>query len=567
MIKNCAKEHRVSRGVLRAGLVLTLAASAPLLVAEPAGAQSSRLPGVIDRPIRDYEPAVTRQQAAKVPESERPSDVPLPENPDEVIAQVDTVTFEGNTVMDDDELQAVVAPYTGRQITRGDLARLKFDVRKAYYDRGYVLVQAVTPPQSLDDGVLNVVIVEARIGKVILNNEALSPGFAQHMADRIPAGEVFRETPVESAVSDIASLGDVNAGITLQRGENTGETDVVLDIEEVDEDVQRFSLYNFGSDLTGSTVANLDFEKNNVLGLGETWSAGIRASDEDLRSGYLGLSTPIGVGNVKLELDYLASENEIGDRLAALNSSGESDRFVAALSKVTNNTRRSKNTVRFGYETRRHQSFLADVPETDDSITQLFVEGSTARRYGNQLVFFGSVRLVEGIESGADEIGEVDATRALGDPQAFIARASAYIGWHPTPRNSLSLSLYGQHSDDVLLSSDLFAIGGYGSVRGHEPAQETGESGFQASVQYRYRWGQPEGWAFYTGLFYDYGEVDNELPGQIQDEELKGAGVSLELSSPSDRTRFMLEWAEPVGDYNNTNIEDDYLYARIIQEF
>ncbi len=567
MTRNRALPTISCRSVLASGFATTVAIALLASAPGPAAAQSTRLPGVIDRPVRDYEPSITRQQAAKVPEGEAPGDVPLPDNPDEVIATIDAVTFEGNTVLDDDDLQAVVAPYTGRQMTRGDLARLKFDVRKAYYDRGYVLVQAVTPPQSLDDGVLNVVIVEARIGKVILNNEALSPGFARHMADRIPAGEVFRETPVESAVSDIASLGDVNAGITLQRGENTGETDVVLDIEAVDEDVQTISLYNFGSDLTGSTVANIDFEKNNVFGLGETWSAGFRASDEDLRSGYVGLSTPIGIGNVKLELDYLESENEIGDRLAALNSSGESDRFVAALSKVTNNTRRSRNTVRLGYESRRHQSFLADVPETDDSITQVFLEGTTARRYGNQFVFYGSLRLVEGIESGADEIGEADATRVLGDPQAFIARASAYVGWHPTPRNTLSISLFAQHSDDVLLSSDLFAIGGYGSVRGHEPAQETGERGFQASLQYRFRWGQPEGWAFYTGLFYDYGEVENELPGQTLDEELKGAGVSLELASPSDRTRFMLEWAEPVGDYNNPNIEDDYLYARIIQDF
>lgn len=532
-----------------------------------AHAQSTRLPGVVDRPVRDYEPTVTRQAPAELPDSAGPHDIPMPDRPDEVIARVDAVTFSGNSVFDEDHLQDIAAAYTGRDLTRGELARLKFDLRKAYYDRGYVLVQVVTPPQSLNDGVLDITIVEARIGKVILNNAALAEGFAGHMADRIPVGEVFRETPVESSVTDIASLGNVNAGITLQKGENVGETDVVLDIEPVKEDYQTVSLYNFGSDLTGNLVATIDLRKSNLFRLGETFGAGYRASDEDLESWYVNGRTPIGIGNLMLELEYLESSNEIGDRLAALDSSGESEGFVAAVSKVTNNTRRSKNTVRLGYEHRRHRSFLADVPETDDHITQVFLEGSTARRYGSHLVFYGSLRLIEGIEANADEPGEADASRLAGDPQAFIVRASAYLGWHATPRNSLALSLFGQYSDDVLLSSDLFAIGGYGSVRGHEPAESTGESGYQVSLQYRYRFGRPEGWAWYAGLFYDYGKVDNELPGQTLDDSLGGAGVTLEVNSPSERTRMLLEWATPTGSYNNPDIEDDYVYARIIHDF
>ncbi|KAA3633025.1 MAG: ShlB/FhaC/HecB family hemolysin secretion/activation protein [Proteobacteria bacterium] len=536
-------------------------------VASNAYAQVTRLPGVIDRPVRDYVPDLTVEPKQRSKEASEP-EIQLPADADEIVAKIDTIEFEGNDVLSSDYLGSVAAPYIGRELTKGDIARLKYDISKAYYDRGYVLVRVVTPPQSLDAGNLKVSIIEARIGDVSVDNTALNEGFASKLAGRLPVGEVFRESVVESRVSDITELSDVEASLTLKPGDEIGETDAVVTIREADETTQSVSIDNYGSELTGEIVARGDFQINNSLGRGEEIGIGVRASEEDLKSIYANLVMPTGFSNVKLELDALYSENEIGDVLEALNSSGESDRYGIALSKALTNTRAVKNTVRAGYERRKHESFLDDVKETEDNIRQAYLEFTSARRTGSRLVSYVSLKWLNGLGgSGADDIGEADASRATGDPEASIFRLNGYVGYYPAPRQTVSLSIFGQSTSDTLLSSDLFAIGGYGSVRGFPVAQEVGDDGYQASLQYSYLFGPSDGWQTRVGAFYDVGHVSSEIPGETIDDTLESAGLSVEVASPNRMTKMVFDWASPLGSYDGANIDDNTYYFRISQDF
>ena len=80
--------------------------------------------------------------------------------------------------------------------------------------------------------------------------------------------------------------------------------------------------------------------------------------------------------------------------------------------------------------------------------------------------------------------GELDASRASGDPRAWRLEPVIYIGIHPTSKDKIYALITGQWAGSALLTSDLFTIGGYGSVRGFQPAQESGDSGAQATVDY-----------------------------------------------------------------------------------
>jgi len=50
------------------------------------------------------------------------------------------------------------------------------------------------------------------------------------------------------------------------------------------------------------------------------------------------------------------------------------------------------------------------------------------------------------------------------------------------------------------LSSDLFAIGGHGSVRGFDPAESTGEHGLSLSREYAHVFDSVSGWSLEAGL-------------------------------------------------------------------
>lgn len=87
---------------------------------------------------------------------------------DDAGAQFPIKHFEisGNQLFSDEELQRLVAPYTGEARTYADIQRAQRAVQNAYLAAGFGAVQAITPEQELTDGNVRIHVVEARITHV-----------------------------------------------------------------------------------------------------------------------------------------------------------------------------------------------------------------------------------------------------------------------------------------------------------------------------------------------------------------------------------------------------------------
>ncbi len=541
-------------------------------------AQVERLPGVIDRNLpEDVEipESYSLDSEQQSPIGDKPTEDSIAEALEE-IGTFDTITFSGNTVISDQKIQNLIDPYLNRPLNELDLATLKFDIKNIFFQEGYILVKVVTPPQDVTDGSLEIFIYEARIGDLyIKENDVLNPYVANALAERINKGDVFQESNTESMVNDINDLKNIQATLNLQPGKEFGTSDLYLTLDETYENKQSFSVDNYGSELTGTGVATAHLEYSNLFNFGETFSSDFRYSDQDLMSIAVGVDTPIGYRNLMLELDYLYSENDIGDRLAALDASGESNVFNAAISSTVVNGLKSKAVVRVGIEAREHKSFLVNTVDTKDDIRQLYVGGSYLHRADNA-VFYTAATLKRGIDAfGASQKGDTLASRTAGNPEALIFRPVFVSNIRTSsstfePLNGiLKLSATGQFASDTLLSSDLFVIGGYGSVRGFEPAQETGESGLQFSVEYQYPALQNEHFSLSVGPFFDGGTVSNRVSGSSADNTLYSTGVGAEISGLSnyiEDAKVRLDWATPVGDYASPEVEGSTFYFRLSKE-
>ena len=535
-------------------------------------ADAQRLPGVVDRPTPTIPADIERQ----------PADVPIPAaprgeavaDPNQVLMQnLNQVMFKGFSVLDESVLQQAAAPFVGKSLTAADLAELKYAVTREFYDRGYVLVKAITPPQDVSDGILEVVIYEAQIGSIeILDNDAISPYLVRQLSKRVESGEVFREGPVESMVNDVNDLAGVSASVNLRPGSQVGTTDMVLQVQPVNDDVQRFTVDNYGSELTGDIVGMAQLQKSNLLGWGETFRFVGRKSDEDLWSVLVGATIPTGLRNIKMDLDFLHSENEIGDRLAALNASGETTYFGVGFSSAIINQRSQKFTVRTGFEYRDIESFLFDVTESEDKLRQFYVEGNYLWNWTNT-VGYASLRLVQGVDIfGASSEGDPMASRLGGDPQATRLQPLIYLGHRVSDNGMLKALFTGQWASDKLLAGDLFVLGGYGSVRGFESAQELGEGGVLMNLEYQHRVFQHGVWSVLVGPFLDAGKVFNKIDNVTVDETLASAGIGVEISTtPSlwnyGDSNLRFDWAHTLGSYDSPQIDDNSYYFRFTQTF
>ncbi len=533
-----------------------------------AGAET-RLPGVIDR-SPEPPPALERGAPSELPATPRPTP-PAGDETAATLATFSAVTFTGMSVISAQELAHAAASYLHRPLTSADLAQFKFDITRLYFERGYVLVKVTTPPQDIGDGILDIVIHEARVGQLQVNHAGrLRARIATALARQLKRDAVFHEGDIESLANDYNDLAGLRAALTLHKGAAPGTTDLTLSLTTEDEDSQQLTLDNYGSDLTGNWVGGVRLQTSNSLRLGETLGLQLRASDGDLWSAGVDARSPIGFSNLWLQFEYSHSENEIGDRLAFLDAGGTSDRARLTLASTLLNTRARKITLRSGLEMRRHESKLAKVTERRDHLRQWLAEGSFLLRRPTWMGY-GALTLSKGVNIlGASVAGDALASRSAGEPTAWRLQPLLYGLVKLSDKGHLKALVSGQFASHTLLSSDLFALGGYGSVRGFQPAETTGEAGAQYSLEYAQRLGAWTRADWTAGVFSDGGRVWNRVGDSVADDTLHSAGLSLEAvfrAQTRHSTTLRIDAAAPLGAYTSQSVDDYQILVRLTQLF
>jgi hemolysin activation/secretion protein len=134
---------------------------------------------------------------------ELPQPVPLPETPlktppltpstvEEVSPNIPgTITvkqflFEGNTAFDTEELMQVTQQFTNRPLTFTELLQARSTITQYYIDQGYVTSGAYLPPQTIENGIITIKIVEGKLEDIKVSVEGkLNPNYIR---DRLALG-------------------------------------------------------------------------------------------------------------------------------------------------------------------------------------------------------------------------------------------------------------------------------------------------------------------------------------------------------------------------------------------
>lgn len=557
---------------------LTVAAISVVSIAQQSHAQPTTdtlsLKGTSNRStvLPDIESQINQQQNIPVVKPAHVDDykgtgTPLP--------PVKTVTFNGPTVLDQASLNKLARPYLNRAITDNDIAELKNSISDEYSKRGYPLVKVATPTQDLNSGNLIINIYEGRVGRILTNKDNV-------IADHVPTGfaarlkgNVFEEREAEAVVNDLNEINNTTSSITLQPGLEPLTTDLVLNVQPGgNKDVNYIAGDNYGAKLTGRYVGSLHLERTNTFDLGEKFNFDGRVSDQNLYAAGGGVKIPTGVRNTYFEAGYLYSKNDIVGPLKLLNASGETQIFNVGLSGNVINQDNSKLTLRAGLDAREARSYLLNALDSKDHIRRAYV-GATYLGIAPQIstVALADAKLSKGIDIlSASSDSSRWLSRAGADPQSTIFEPSLFLRHDVTPSDVLSGYVRGQLSSHELLASDMFILGGYGSVRGFQPAEEEGDAGysFSGEYQHKFRLLEANNLTFGVGPWIDGGHVYNRVKAQTQDTALYSTGIGAEFAAdiiPVGPTKLRLDWAHPLGSYTSNTVADNTYYFRIQQDF
>jgi len=153
--------------------------------------------------------------------------------------------------MDQPASRAVLTRFLGRPISRKLISEIETAIVKRYRKLGYPFVEVSTPEQEIDKGVLQIRVVEFRIGKIVV--KGASPGEAAHIERQIRAapGDTINSPRLIEDFDWLSRYPFRAVTPTFTPGANLGETDFDLAVTNAKPWQVNAGYSNSGSALTG----------------------------------------------------------------------------------------------------------------------------------------------------------------------------------------------------------------------------------------------------------------------------------------------------------------------------
>jgi len=520
---------RIPGRVATLGLVL-------LGLAAPLRAQTPPTPGSVQESLARTRPAA--------PVS--PAQIVLPEQAGPTIHdrkgkrfQVHSFRFVGNTVFPTRRLKQVVERYLDLELNLYDLNVAADSVTEFYHDRGYSLARAVIPAQEVKDGVVTIAVIEGRVGKVLFSgHKGYTGDFLQRQISHLPPGSLIAAESLERTLLLLNDLPGLKVRATLAPGAEFGTSDVLVKAEEKPL-AFTVSADNFGSKETGRRRADAGIELNNPLGIGDQLSLRAVTTERKLiKFGKFGYSLPLDNDGLRLAASFAESRYDVAGDFAALGLSGSSQVAEVSLQYPLARSRGHNETVSLGLKT-THLVQQTLAVETSNTRIPMLTLGYLFNRIGEDAS-------VSNLSAQVASNLRTNASGTRQDAQRFRLEIDGNYLLPLDRKWDVFMRGAWAYSPDRLPDSEKYSIGGPGSVRAYRASELRGDSGAQATLEFRrsLQLGPMPGSA---AFFAESGKVAYKAPGfadSFQSISAWGAGLTL---YPMRQVTAKIEAAIPGG--------------------
>jgi hemolysin activation/secretion protein len=452
---------------------------------------------------------------------------------------VKAIELSGNTAFDTVTLHALIAEAEGKSLTLPQLVQIAARITDYYRSHGHPLDRAIIPPQSIEDGVVRIQIIEARYGQIVLDNHSrvVEPLLQATLAP-LQSGQAISDAPLDHSLLLLADIPGVAVIATLKPGELVGTSDLQVDTAPTPAVTGNVALDNDGNRYTGrarlgGTVSLIDPVQH-----GDTLSAtGLSSGDMDY--GSLGYDWLLNGEGTRLGGSYSALHYILGDTLGPLDGHGSAE--VESL-WVKHPFARTPTFNMYGQIQYDHKQ-LDDAIGASDLHTDRHLDTGTASAAGDvrDTLLSGGVNTWS-LGWSAGHLGFDDAKAQLADRRTADTQGRFSL-WnatlsrlqHVTASDALYVALSGQWSGANLDPAEKMVAGGAFTVRAYDMGVLSADAGILATAEWRHELG-----TLWYGPMQAIGFIDSEhvsinhgiwAPGP-NSASLSGGGVALNWSWP-----------------------------------
>ena len=263
-----------------------------------------------------------------------------------------------------------------------DLAQLQQMAQKIqeyFQAKGFFLTRAYLPPQRNTDGMVTIEILEARYGKVQVNNPAAlashQVGWLKH---ELKAGEMPRLLPLERALllNDVPGLAVKS---TISPGTENGQADLLLTVEPGRKWTGSVDFDANGSRSTGVERLGATLVGNNLAGWGDQASLRVLSSFQGLNNGHLAWQVPLQA--VQMGLAYSITDYTLGREFANLQVTGTAKSASVSLSSALVRSRQQSLYAQMSVDDKKLRERVDSTHTVNDKSNTVLAVGVNGERY------------------------------------------------------------------------------------------------------------------------------------------------------------------------------------------
>lgn len=506
-----------------------------------------------------------------------PSGTPV-EPPDGDVPSTITVkqfNITGSTVFSQEELAQVVEPFVGRPITLAELFQARTAVTDYYVSKGYITSGAFIPPQRLQDGVVEIRVVEGTLEEIqITGTQRLRPGYIRSRLAIATPAPLNRDRLLEAL--QLLQLDPVIETVSAELAAGTRPGTSVLNVRVVEADTfgVQVLLDNARTPSVGTDRRQIQLNQGNLLGFADTLSLSYTNTDGS-DAVDLSYTLPVSPRNATVNVALSVTESEvIEEPFDVLNIESRSRTFEITYRQPLVQTVREEFAVGLT-ATRRESDVTFNLPgfgelpfpspgadEGETRVTALRFFQEWVRR-GNREVIAARSQFTLGLDWFGATVND--------DPPD-----SRFLAWRGqgqwvrllAPDTLLLVRTDVQLSGETLLPLEQFGLGGLQSVRGYRQDALLTDSGIFASAEVRIPVVRIPQWEALLQVvpFFDLGRAWNSGDSEEPDvNDLASIGLGLRLQMSNTLTaRF--EWGIPLTDIESRDetLQEEGFYFSIL---
>ena len=401
------------------------------------------------------------------------------------------------------------------EMSIGQLQEVANRLTDYYRSAGFVIAQIYVPQQDVSNGIVYLEVSEGVLGDIRVEDNVDYTEEVLRQRFEPLLGKTVQKATLENALLSLSDYPGLIAYGVLTPGQNPGESDLVIKVQEEETDAWSVRVENYGSELTGEYRLTLSYDLLNPLSNADELNLNILQAFSPTNTLYGDVTYSYPLTGTDYLLGASASSNafDIGGEFAVANVTGTVNQVNLSLSNQFVRSRSANAFGRLQLNRKVADSEVSGFLLTEDIITSLDIEfGFDRLDKSAQAIDRGVITLSTGFE---DLLGSSDATSTTssrtGNSGAIATSEFIKLKWELARLQLLSKYqniLYrfsGQWSEDLLVSVEQAGIGGPANVRAFPVSEYLRDKAVFLSVD----------WNFNAPGFYDAPAFDNWKWGEI----------------------------------------------------